>query len=1373
MASLFRDYGIIERSGLFDPAYYLMTYPDVAQRNIDPLIHYLEEGARDSLSPNPDFDAAYYLTQCRQHGLRPENPLLHYLSVGMGLGLKTRADAEHQSAVQPGEMADGDAEPNVGQLPQLQLYIDETEISRSGILRVIGWAVCFVPIATIDVLLDGMPLGAAEIGRLRPDVHALRPDYPNSLNSGFLFIGEVSRFGAGPKTMTVRVVAQTGVVREAARLLEVPELVESAPAIEESVRYHCDHLSLTTTGRVLLSGWAVTQTGTVAIEVLLDGDKLGYAQLGFERSDVGNLFPALPHALRSGFVADYDAQRTLSGEHLVTLNVRQQDGRVEVINLPTLAVEAGPGTSVFIGERSRGAARELNLDTPAFVGGEMEAPVRGNLEVGGWALARAGVAAIEIAIDDVAVTTADYGTRRIDVQAAYPDWANSLASGYVALLPHRMLPQGAHRVTVTLRDNAGDTTSIDFRMVVEPLPDDSGPWALRRAMPAAEVELGRRLLARQQWQPSFLVLMRVGSETRLDDALTTIASLRTQVYPCWRLVVLGEPATTSDPAAERLTAALDGLGDQAQLVRTFSARGMPDDAVFFGVLTPGTELGCDALQEIALASAAQRDADFLYSDERRPDPIIGEIEAFFKPQWSPDLLLATNYIGEPWYAHADLVRAAMEVKDDLALESNYGLVLRLTEMAKAIRHVPAVLCERHPDSSDPQEREALEQAVLRRGAGEVLPGIVPGSYRVRRPLAGNGLVSIIIPTRATQGMIRRCIETIRDLTAYRNFEIVCIENIPPEDAQWRQWLQANADRVVSTQESFNWSRFNNKAATAARGQFLLFLNDDIEILDPDWLTVLLEQVQRPEIGIVGPMLLYPDRRIQHAGMFLAAMGQARHAFRYAAEHDPGYFGLALTERNVMAVTGACLLTRRETFDRLGGFDEAHDIVNNDLDYCLRVWQAGLSTVYTPHTRLIHYEAVSRAAMADDFDSAAFESKWRDVFLRGDPFFSPHLSKLRDSVGPDDEPNRIVVSGRPTLLRKTIKKILVVKLDHIGDCIIAFPAVRRLKGYFPEARIEVLTSRASRSVWALEPTVDATIEFDFFHARSSLGQVELSDDDWRQLRDRLVPEDFDLAVDLRKHLETRTVLQHTGARYRAGIDYRGKFPWLDVALEWTGDQAYAHKRQHTADDLINLVDAIAASCEADRNLIAPRRRVPPKALKSLVGPEKDNLVCLHPTAGNEMKQWPIAYFAAVADQLVEDDGVRIVVIGGPGDEEIGAELLAQMRRADAAVSLIGKISLSDLPALVAQCALFLGNDSGPKHIAAGMGVPTVAVHSGTVDVYEWGPIGTHAVAVMRDVACAPCYLPKPEDCRRGLVCLRQLAPEVVYRACKKMLAPKGT
>jgi GT2 family glycosyltransferase len=212
----------------------------------------------------------------------------------------------------------------------------------------------------------------------------------------------------------------------------------------------------------------------------------------------------------------------------------------------------------------------------------------------------------------------------------------------------------------------------------------------------------------------------------------------------------------------------------------------------------------------------------------------------------------------------------------------------------------------------------------------VLPGFVLGAWRIKRPRAIAGRVSIVIPTRAAGGRIETCISSIRELTDYRDFEIVCIDSIPDDNPAAKNWLARNADRVVQTNEAFNWARYNNLGAAAATGAFLLFLNDDTEIRDPDWLTTLLDYAQRPGVGVVGPQLLYPDGKVLHAGMFFAG-SVGRHAFRFAARDEPGPFGLALTDRNVTAVTGACMLVQRATYDAVGGFAEEHAVINNDMD----------------------------------------------------------------------------------------------------------------------------------------------------------------------------------------------------------------------------------------------------------------------------------------------------------------------------------------------------------------------------------------------------------------------------------------------------------
>jgi ADP-heptose:LPS heptosyltransferase len=391
-------------------------------------------------------------------------------------------------------------------------------------------------------------------------------------------------------------------------------------------------------------------------------------------------------------------------------------------------------------------------------------------------------------------------------------------------------------------------------------------------------------------------------------------------------------------------------------------------------------------------------------------------------------------------------------------------------------------------------------------------------------------------------------------------------------------------------------------------------------------------------------------------------------------------------------------------------------------------------------------------------------------LRRRSLFSPHLSKSHDGFVIEDEPTRLSVIGRPALPHAAIHKILVVKLDHIGDCITAFPALRRLRRLFAAAHITVLTAPASAPVWALEPSVDATIEFEFFHPRSEFGEHERTDETWRDLRARLAPECFDLAIDLRKHPETRPVLQHTGARYFAGFDFRSQFPWLNVALDWGGDQIYARKHQHVADDLVNLVDAVAASFEEPSRAIAVAPPPDPSAAALIAGmPGAGPLVCVHPAAGFAIKQWPVAGFAGVIDRLIAEYDARVVLIGAPGEEGVAEAVRDLVRQPQRVRSLTGTLPLSRLPGFLAECALFVGNDSGPKHIAAGLGVPTVGVHGGTVDVREWGPVGPAALAVSREVTCSPCYLSHAEDCPRGVACLNDLEPARVYEACRRLLA----
>jgi ADP-heptose:LPS heptosyltransferase len=400
----------------------------------------------------------------------------------------------------------------------------------------------------------------------------------------------------------------------------------------------------------------------------------------------------------------------------------------------------------------------------------------------------------------------------------------------------------------------------------------------------------------------------------------------------------------------------------------------------------------------------------------------------------------------------------------------------------------------------------------------------------------------------------------------------------------------------------------------------------------------------------------------------------------------------------------------------------------------------------------------------------FSRLWKTAFAAGDPYFNPRLSRHNDDVRPDDEPVQWITPGAPLFRAAEIQRILVVKLDHIGDFVTALAPIRRLKQIFPHAGITVLAGPASRALACLEPCIDEFIPFSFFHARSQLGERKLEEPELIALRDQLRPFQFDLAVDLRKHLSTRDILKYTGARLLAGFDFLGQFPYLDIALDWDGDRTLQRKRSHVIDDLMALVNAIGHAGEGNRVLMRP---IPPAMpLADLPEPVQAlfarTVIAVHPGAGNVTKQWPQDHFAALIDLLIERQGVNILLIGGPDEVAIADALLAGALYPDRIASMTGQTSLSDLPGLLRNCGLYIGNDSGPKHIAAAIGMPVIGIHSGVVDPVEWGPLGPRAIALRRNMTCSPCYLANAEDCPRALACLRFLEPNLVYEAAVMLM-----
>jgi GT2 family glycosyltransferase len=307
-----------------------------------------------------------------------------------------------------------------------------------------------------------------------------------------------------------------------------------------------------------------------------------------------------------------------------------------------------------------------------------------------------------------------------------------------------------------------------------------------------------------------------------------------------------------------------------------------------------------------------------------------------------------------------------------------------------------------PKSWDAGQRALSESLVRRRIDASAESGPYPNTFRVRRPIVGQPLVSILVPFRDKPELLSTCIESILEKTDYPHFEVVGIDNgsSDPATHALMRTLERRDSRIrfVAYEAPFNYSSINNFGARHARGEHLLLLNNDTEIIEAPWLRALLEHSQRPEVGVVGAKLLYSDSRIQHAGVIVGIGGVAGHAHLLQPCDHPGYFSRAQLQQNLSAVTFACAMTRREVFEQLGGLNESDlAIAFNDIDYCLRAREAGYLVVYTPYAMLYHHESKTRGYEDNPEKQARFfreitymQARHAAILLQGDPYYNPNL-----------------------------------------------------------------------------------------------------------------------------------------------------------------------------------------------------------------------------------------------------------------------------------------------------------------------------------------------------------------------------------------------
>ena len=428
-------------------------------------------------------------------------------------------------------------------------------------------------------------------------------------------------------------------------------------------------------------------------------------------------------------------------------------------------------------------------------------------------------------------------------------------------------------------------------------------------------------------------------------------------------------------------------------------------------------LDADALY--AVYAAIRDGADIVYTDEDKLTASGGFLFGpNFKPDFSPDLLRSSNYICHLFAVRRETAEAAGPLRSGFDGAQDYDFILRCTENAGKICHVPKALYHwrAHPDSTagNPESKEyawengrrAIEEHLARVGLkGQVTSTEHPGHYRVRYEVCGNPKVSILIPNRDQADTLRNCIRSITEKTTWKNLEILILENGSTEQETFRLYEKlAGSDpriRVLTYEQPFNYAAVNNWGAKRAEGDYLLFLNNDTEVVSPGWIEELLGLCQRNDTGCVGAYLEYPDHTIQHTGVIVGMGGAAGHMFGGMDVRDYPGGGRCFEIQNLSAVTGACMMTKAELFKSLRGFDESFAIAYNDIDYCLKVREKGLLVSINVYAALIHYESKSRGSDAKESspenharlqkEAGLLREKWPDYFVNGDPYYNPNLS----------------------------------------------------------------------------------------------------------------------------------------------------------------------------------------------------------------------------------------------------------------------------------------------------------------------------------------------------------------------------------------------
>ena len=553
----------------------------------------------------------------------------------------------------------------------------------------------------------------------------------------------------------------------------------------------------------------------------------------------------------------------------------------------------------------------------------------------------------------------------------------------------------------------------------EPEEVPYGPWYEAYVPDEAALEKQRH----HHFEYSPLISVAVPAYRTPEKFLAQmIDSLLAQTYGNWELCIAnGSPEDSAMKKVLEEYTKKDSRIRVSELTENKGIAGNTNAALemaqgeFVGLLDHDDLLAPNALYEIVRALDEDRTLDAVYTDE---DKVTTELDEHFQPHLKPDfnldLLRSNNYICHFFVVRRSIVQKVGGFRQEFDGAQDHDFIFRCIETAEKVGHIPEILYHWRTHKASTADNPASKmyafdagkraiEAHLKRTGTEGTVSHTPdlGFFRVKYPVQGQPLVSIIIPNKDEKETLKACIDSIREKTEYPNYEIIIVENNSTTDEIFQYYKELSQDpriRLLRWKKEFNYSAINNYGVRHANGEYLLFLNNDVTVITPGWIKELLGVCQRPEVGAAGVKLIYPDDTIQHAGCVIGLGGIAGHMFVDMPANRTGYLHKASILQDMSAVTAACMMMKRTAFEEAGGFTEKLSVAFNDVDLCLKVRKNHKLIVYDPYVQLYHMESKTRGAEDNKEKVRRFQEEieymrcqWIDILKKGDPYYNKNLS----------------------------------------------------------------------------------------------------------------------------------------------------------------------------------------------------------------------------------------------------------------------------------------------------------------------------------------------------------------------------------------------